>query len=698
VPDGALTVLTFHRIADPVDGPPGMVSATPAAFERRIRGLAASGRAVSLEAVLAAAAGRGALPRGAVLVTFDDGYRDFAEHAWPVLRRCGVPVALFVPTAFPGAGEAFWWDRLWTALAGERDRPAAYRALRARVKDLPHEEAMALVDAEASARDAPPAEAQVLDWDDLRALRSEGVALAAHSRTHPLLSQVGEQRLRDEIAGSLDDLRRELGSVSPAFAFPGGATGPAAAAALRDAGVVAAFTTRAVVNDLREPDWLALGRFNVGLRSPGPVLRARIALAPRHRAQRRPAPGRPRVAYVMSRFPKLTETFVLAELLAVERRGVMVDVYPLLRRREAVEHPEAQPLAARARYLPFVSRAVLASQVHWLRRRPRRYLGALRAVATGAWGNANFLAGGLATFPKVAHAARLMEADGVAHVHCHFANHPAVAGLVVHRLTGIPFSFTAHGSDLHKDRTMLAKKVAEAAFVATVSEDNRRLIVGDCGERCAPKVHVVRAGIDTAFFAPNGRHRPAATSLAVLCVGTLHTVKGQAHLIEACRLLVRDGVDVTCRMVGDGPDRAALAERIGRAGLGDRIALAGARTRAEVAAELRTATVLAAPSVPTRDGRREGIPVALMEAMSAGLPVVASRLSGIPELVEEGVTGLLVPPGDPAALAAALERLARDPVLRERLGRAARKRVVREFSVARSSGELVRHFAVETGP
>ena len=208
------------------------------------------------------------------------------------------------------------------------------------------------------------------------------------------------------------------------------------------------------------------------------------------------------MAYVTSRFPKLSETFVLCELLALERRGVPVDLYPLLRERARLVHPEAAPVVARARYTPFLSPAVAASQLFWLRRRPRAYLRAWYDVLTGTWGSPNFFLGALACLPKVAHAARRMQADGVTHVHCHFANHPAVAGLVVGRLTGIPFSFTAHGSDLHKDRRMLDRKVAEAAFVATVSADNRRLIVQECGEQVAAKVHVVRAGVDTRLFAP----------------------------------------------------------------------------------------------------------------------------------------------------------------------------------------------------
>ena len=150
---------------------------------------------------------------------------------------------------------------------------------------------------------------------------------------------------------------------------------------------------------------------------------------------------------------------------------------------------------------------------------------------------------------------------------------------------------------------------------------------------------------------------------------------------------------MTLRLVGDGPDRPALEQAIAAAGLQDRVVLAGPRTREEVAADLASSDVLVAPSVPTKQGRREGIPVVLMEAMSSGLPVVASGISGIPELVDDGWNGLLVPPGDPAALARALRRLALSASLRRRLGAEGRRTVERGFDVERSADELVRRFA-----
>jgi glycosyltransferase involved in cell wall biosynthesis/peptidoglycan/xylan/chitin deacetylase (PgdA/CDA1 family) len=714
----ALAVLTYHRVGDPGDGPPGLMSATVRAFERQMAWLAGTRRAVSLDNVLAARDGGPPLPPHAVLVTFDDAYADFATHAWPVLSRHGIPAVLFVPTAYPGdPGSAFWWDRLFAAVRSARgvldtplgplplrtpgERRRGYRVLRERVKSLPHDQAMSFVDELAGPDGGAPPRARVLGWDELRRLARAGVALGAHSRTHPLLSRVGPEEAAAEIVGSVEDLAAETGQAPAAFAFPGGGVPSGAEEALRDAGIRIAFTTARGVNPLDRSDWLALGRINVGRRTGRLALAAQVAAARPAAPPARPVPvERARIAYVMSRFPKLSETFVLAEILALERRGVAVDVYPLLRERADVVHPEAVGVVVRARYTPFVSPAILASQVAWLRRRPDAYLRALRDVLTGTWGSANFFVGALGIFPKVAHVALRMQADGVTHVHCHFANHPAVAGLIVHRLTGIPFSFTAHGSDLHKDRRMLARKVAEAAFVATISHDNRHLILAESGEAHAGKVHVVRTGVDTDLFAPadDDVADDPGDPLRIVCVGTLHEVKGQAHLVEACRLLAARGVPVRCRIIGDGEDRAGLEARIATAGLEATVRLTGPRTRGQIAEELRAADVLVAPSVPTREGRREGIPVVLMEAMSSGLAVVASAISGIPELVEHGTSGLLVPPGDAPAIAGALRLLASDPALRERLGRDARRRVLDEFDLEASADELIRRFGAEALP
>ena len=393
-----------------------------------------------------------------------------------------------------------------------------------------------------------------------------------------------------------------------------------------------------------------------------------------------------RVAYVMSRFPKLSETFILGEILALEEHGVEVELFPLLRERANIVHPEAAALCERARFQPFLSVPILGSQLHFLRRTPRHYLGALWALLRGTWGSPNFFVGALGIFPKVVHAARLMEADGVSHVHCHFSNHPAAAGFVIQRLTGIPYSFTAHGSDLHVDRHMLREKVAEAAFVVAISEFNRNVILRECGEHVAPKVVVVHCGVDTDLFRP--REAAAERPFTVICVGTLHEVKGQAYLVDACRLLAEEGIQVVCTLVGDGRDEHALAQQIADAGLDSRVTLTGGRTRAEVAELVLSADVLVAPSAPTKRGKREGIPVALMEAMSGGVAVVASDISGIPELVENEATGLLVPPRDARALAASLRRLHDDPTLRRRLGFAGRDKVVREFNVHKSASAL----------
>jgi colanic acid/amylovoran biosynthesis glycosyltransferase len=398
-----------------------------------------------------------------------------------------------------------------------------------------------------------------------------------------------------------------------------------------------------------------------------------------------PAP-RP-VAYIMSRFPKLTETFVLDELVAVDRAGVRIELFPLLRERADIVHPEAVAWVERAHYLPFVSLAIVRSNARFLVRHPRRYLGTLWAMLRGTAGSVNFFVGGLGIFPKVVHAAGRMSTLGVRHVHCHFATHPALAGFLIHRLVGIPYSFTAHGSDLHVDRTMLCRKIAEAAFAVTISRSNAAVIEAECGGP-VPNLHVVRCGVDLRTFRPAERTGARPGSRMITCIGTLHEVKGQRYLIEAIARLVKRGIDVRCRFVGDGEDREMLDRLVDELNLRGCVEFVGQRTRSDVLSLLSSTDVLVAPSVPTSGGKREGLPVVLIEAMAAGVPVVASHLSGIPELVENDVTGLTVPPGDAAAIADAIARLLADPALAAGFARAGRERIEAEFDLDRNAARL----------
>ncbi len=295
---GILRVLTYHRIADP-DAEPALgsrlISATPAAFERQMASLAARYRVVSMQHVLDARRRGRSMPSGAVLVTFDDAYEDFAAHAWPIMKRYGLPATLFVATSFPGRKDrVFWWDRLHQALYAtarrdELDTPLGPLSLatatrRARVynrlvdcaKTLSHHAAIDLVDRICEKLDAPPPRNHVLGWDALRRLADEGVTLGAHSRTHPLMNRIRVVEAAAEAAGSYRDLCDEIGSALPIFAYPAGGVNDRVAAALKREGFVLGFTTQCGINDLRVADPLQLRRIHVGQRTTVPVLRTRL--------------------------------------------------------------------------------------------------------------------------------------------------------------------------------------------------------------------------------------------------------------------------------------------------------------------------------------------------------------------------------------------------------------------------------------
>jgi peptidoglycan/xylan/chitin deacetylase (PgdA/CDA1 family) len=311
--NGVLAILTYHRVDEPSARPdlmPSLISATPAAFREQIALVARQFEPVSLGDVLEAIDEPSRLPARAVLVTFDDGYLDFAANAWPVLREASVPATLFVATAFSAEpATPFWWDRLWAAVRGapagttiatpDGELPAGPDAARGSVatlrtwlKGLDHEAAMAEVERivgelGGAGPVAPPA---VLDWDALRTLAAEGVTLAPHTRHHPLLDRVPVERAIEEIALSHADLQREVGAVAPiprVLAYPSGAHGGSAVVAARQAGMDLAMTTERGGNDLRRADRLRLRRINVGGRASAPLVRAQLAWAGGLDARRR---------------------------------------------------------------------------------------------------------------------------------------------------------------------------------------------------------------------------------------------------------------------------------------------------------------------------------------------------------------------------------------------------------------------------
>ncbi len=395
-----------------------------------------------------------------------------------------------------------------------------------------------------------------------------------------------------------------------------------------------------------------------------------------------------KVAYIMSRFPKLTETFILYEIIALEKQGIKVETFPLLREQAKIIHKEAQELTERAHFHPFISGKILAAHWCFIRRDFRTYFRTIAEVFSGTFGSLNFFIGALGILPKTVRFAYEMEQLGVQHVHAHFATHPAVAGLIIYRLTGIPFSFTAHGSDLHVEKRMLDKKIRAASFATTVSFFNKKLMVKEGGEETREKIHVLRCGVDTKLFSPRAKITESR-SFQILCVASFEEVKGHKYLVDACKILSEQGLDFECHFVGYGPLRKQVENQIDELGLQDKFHLHGSLPRNMVLEMLLKSDVFVLASVPTRQGKREGIPVVLMEAMASGLPVISSQLSGIPELVDDGISGVLIEPRDSEALARTLLDLAADPAKNISLGRAGREKVLNEFDLEKNTLKLL---------
>jgi glycosyltransferase involved in cell wall biosynthesis len=386
------------------------------------------------------------------------------------------------------------------------------------------------------------------------------------------------------------------------------------------------------------------------------------------------------LAYLYSRYPVVSQTFCDIEMLELERRGYDLLIGSVHAPLTSLRHEHFSRFRAPVVYAPpapvlrlWENKARDAG--HWpealIDRHDRRYGPAFKASLRAR--NATYFAD-------------LFRRQGVAHFHVHFANRAAHTAIFVKEMSGIPFSVTAHGQDFMSDLgqdELLREICMTAEFVAVETDYSRDLLRHRCPE-AAEKIHRVYNGIDLANLPEAAPCERAPGPVRILSVGRLVPFKGFEVLLEACAELELRNFDFRCEIVGDGPLRGKLKKMISELKLRQRVELCGSLSQVEVYSKLRESDIFALASVVDDQGASDVFPTVIMEAMACAKPVVSTQLAGIPELVIDGLTGCLVPPGDWEELAHGLDKLVRDPALRKRMGDAGRHRMETDFSITRT--------------
>ena len=396
------------------------------------------------------------------------------------------------------------------------------------------------------------------------------------------------------------------------------------------------------------------------------------------------APDNGSVAYILKMFPRFSETFILSEILELERRGMSLRIFSLRHPNDGRFHADVARVRAPVTYLPPLSLTTARelAAAHWqvFNWDRLRYANvAARTLKRRRWG-------AVKRFVQAGYIAPRLEAEGITHVHAHFASSATSVSWYLNQLADIGYSFTAHAKDIFIETVagdVLKRKMSHARFVVTVSDFNLahlKTVAEDA------RIERIYNGLDLEQFAP-GESQPESPPL-ILAVGRLIEKKGFDTVIRACAKLRDEGRTFQCRIVGTGSEEEPLRELITELALTNLVELPGPMPREELIRLYPRASVVAAPCVIGNDGNRDGLPTVLIEAMALGVPVISTAVTGIPELVQHGVTGQLVAEHDPAELATAIRRVLDDRSYALELAAAGRRLVEERFDLRRNAAEL----------
>lgn len=403
-----------------------------------------------------------------------------------------------------------------------------------------------------------------------------------------------------------------------------------------------------------------------------------------------PIPDPGPIAYLTGEYPKVSHTFIQREVAALRRLGLRIETCTVRRApAAAVVGPDQQAEAARTYCILDAARnplTLIAAHLRLIATAPRRWLAALSLAFRLRPPGPKALLWQVFYFLEAGVLARHLQDRRIVHLHNHFGSSSCSVALLTATMTGLPFSFTMHGPSefFETAHWRLDEKVARAAFTVAISHFCRSQLMYFSDRTHWHRIRIVHCGIDPARFPPRAPQPDAHPHIAF--VGRLDPVKGADLLLDALAALRPSHPGLTASFIGDGPQADHTRARARTLGLDDVTTFLGAQPEEAVADLLQRADLLVLPSFA------EGLPVVLMEAMATGLPVIASRIAGIPELVRDGENGLLIPAGDTVALTAAIDRLLTDPDLRLRMGQDGRATVLADFTIETEARRLARLF------
>jgi glycosyltransferase involved in cell wall biosynthesis len=397
---------------------------------------------------------------------------------------------------------------------------------------------------------------------------------------------------------------------------------------------------------------------------------------------------------IVTEYPKATETFIYRDLLKFADMGAKIELHHVAPfRSKQPLHRFAEPTRAWARYTPFLGWDALGALLRAAVTRPRSLIRAIAQIVAAYRGEPKLCLKSLALVPKALSMAEHARREKVHHVHAEFAGHPATIAWLMHRFGGPAYSVSCRAHDIFRTQSLLDRKLGEARAVRTVSGFGRAFLRERVAGMADKPIHVIHSSVDIARLTP--ADTVAASPFRILFVGALEAKKGVQHLLAALALTGEALGEWECELAGDGPLRASLEQQARELGLAARVRFHGALDFEAVSAAYRRASVCVAPSVIGPGGRQEGIPNVMIEALAYAKPAISTPISGIPELIEDGVSGLLVPPEDATALAEALLRVRREPDFARALGLAGRKAVEEGFNLSRNAARQMALFAGE---